>query len=45
MPVTIHTPPAPDLKTAEIDPRRAVPVTVAVDLVRDQGQIDPRRAT
>jgi regulator of RNase E activity RraA len=41
MPVTIHTPPPSDLKAEEIDPWRAVPVAVAVDLVRDQGQIDP----
>src|SRR5262245_35273522 len=41
MPVTIHTLPSSDLKTAEIDPWRAVAVAVAVDLVRDHGQIDP----
>jgi regulator of RNase E activity RraA len=41
MPVTIHTPPPSGLTTGEIDPWRAVPVAIAVDLVRDQGQIDP----
>ena len=41
MTVTIHDPPLPKLTDAEIDPWRKVPVAVAVDLVRDQGQIDP----
>ena len=41
MPVTIHTPAPSDLTPAEVDPWRTVPVAIAVDLVRDQGQIDP----
>ena len=41
MPVTIHATPLSDLTTEEIDPWRSVPVAVAVDLVRDEGQIDP----
>ncbi len=41
MPVTLHTPPASDLTEAEIDRWRTVPVAVAVDLVREAGQIDP----
>jgi regulator of RNase E activity RraA len=40
MPVTVHTP-APSLTPAEIARWSAVPVAVAVDLVRDAGQIDP----
>jgi 4-hydroxy-4-methyl-2-oxoglutarate aldolase len=41
MPVTIHALPPSDLTIEEIEPWRAVPVAVTVDLVRDQGQIDP----
>lgn len=41
MPVTIHTASPSDLAAEEIEPWRAVPVAVAVDLVRDLGQIDP----
>lgn len=41
MTVTIHAAPLSDLTPEEIDPWRAVPVAVTVDLVRDQGQIDP----
>ena len=41
MTVTIHSVPASDLTLAEIEPWRAVPVAVAVDLARDIGQIDP----
>jgi 4-hydroxy-4-methyl-2-oxoglutarate aldolase len=41
MTVTIHGTPVPDLTPAEIEPWRAVPVAVAVDLGRDVGQIDP----
>jgi regulator of RNase E activity RraA len=41
MPVTIHTPPPSGLTAEEIDGWRVVPVAVAVDLARDQGQIDP----
>jgi regulator of RNase E activity RraA len=41
MPVTFHTPFPSNLTTEEIEPWRVVPVAVAVDLVRDQGQIDP----
>ena len=40
MPVTLHTP-AFELTQAEIDRWRAIPVAVAVDLVRETGQIDP----
>jgi 4-hydroxy-4-methyl-2-oxoglutarate aldolase len=40
MTVTIHAVPAPLLTPAEIEPWRAVPVAVAVDLVPDE-QIDP----
>lgn len=42
MPVTLHSPPHPDLTPAEIARWAAVPVAVAVDLGRDAaGQIDP----
>ncbi len=41
MPVTLHTPPACDLTAAEIARWAAIPVAIAVDLVRDAGQIDP----
>lgn len=41
MPVTLHTPPASDLTPNEIARWAAIPVAVAVDLVRDAGQIDP----
>lgn len=41
MPVMIHAPLLSGLSAEEIDPWRAVPVAVAVDLVRDEGQIDP----
>lgn len=41
MPVTLHAPPANDLTEAEIARWRAIPVAVAVDLVREVGQIDP----
>lgn len=41
MPVTLHTPPASDLTSAEIARWASVPVAVAVDLGRDAGQIDP----
>ncbi|MGE4250876.1 MAG: RraA family protein [Parvibaculaceae bacterium] len=41
MPITIHAAPPSGLTTAEIARWRAVPVAVAVDLVREQGQIDP----
>jgi len=40
MPVTLHTP-AFNLSQAEIDRWRAIPVAIAVDLVREAGQIDP----
>jgi regulator of RNase E activity RraA len=40
MPVTLHTP-APSLTPAEIARWREIPVAVAVDLVREAGQIDP----
>ncbi len=40
MTVTVHSVPAPLLTPEEIEPWRAVPVAVAVDLVPDQ-QIDP----
>ena len=36
-----HTPPATDLTAAEIARWRAIPVAIAVDLVREAGQIDP----
>lgn len=41
MPVTLHTPPASDLTPAEIARWSAIPVAIAVDLVREAGQIDP----
>jgi 4-hydroxy-4-methyl-2-oxoglutarate aldolase len=41
MTVTIHSTPVSDLTPAEIEPWRAVPVAVAVDLGREVGQIDP----
>jgi regulator of RNase E activity RraA len=41
MPVTIHALPPSDLTRAELDPWRAMPVAIAVDLLRDQGQVDP----
>lgn len=41
MPVTLHTPPAYDLTPAEIARWSAIPVAIAVDLVREAGQIDP----
>lgn len=41
MPVTLHAPPVPDLTEAEIARWKAVPSAIAVDLVRDSGQIDP----
>jgi 4-hydroxy-4-methyl-2-oxoglutarate aldolase len=41
MPVTIHAAHPSRLTIEEIEPWRAVPVAVAVDLVRDHGQIDP----
>jgi len=41
MTVTIHSVPAPLVTAEEIEPWRAVPVAVAVDLVPDQ-QIDPQ---
>jgi regulator of RNase E activity RraA len=40
MPVTLHTP-AFELTAAEIDRWSAIPVAIAVDLVREAGQIDP----
>ena len=40
MPVTLHTP-AFELTQADIDRWSAIPVAVAVDLVREMGQIDP----
>lgn len=41
MPVTLHTPAAPEMTSAEIARWAPVPVAVAVDLGRDAGQIDP----
>lgn len=41
MPVTLHTPPPTTLSSAEIARWAPVPVSVAVDLGRDAGQIDP----
>lgn len=41
MTVTLHTPPPSDLTEAEIARWRPVPVAVAADLVRGDGQIDP----
>ncbi len=40
MPVTMHSP-AFELTPAEIDRWSAIPVAIAVDLVREAGQIDP----
>ena len=40
MPVTLHTS-APSLTPAEIARWSGIPVAVAVDLVREAGQIDP----
>jgi regulator of RNase E activity RraA len=40
MPVTLHTP-AFELTSVEIDRWSAIPVAIAVDLVREVGQIDP----
>lgn len=40
MPVTLHSP-AFELTQAEIDRWSAIPVAIAVDLVREVGQIDP----
>lgn len=40
MPVTLHTP-APGLTAPEIARWSAIPVAIAVDLVREAGQIDP----
>ncbi len=41
MPVIVHTPPPAPLTRAEIARWAPVPVSVAVDLCRDAGQIDP----
>jgi regulator of RNase E activity RraA len=41
MPVTLHTPPATELTEAEIARWKAIPVAIAVDLLREAGQIDP----
>ncbi len=41
MPVTLHTPPVADLTPAEIARWSVIPVAIAVDLVREAGQIDP----
>lgn len=41
MPVMLHTPPAIDLSPAEIARWSGIPVAIAVDLVREAGQIDP----
>lgn len=41
MPVTLHTPSVTDLTPAEIARWSVIPVAVAVDLVREAGQIDP----
>lgn len=41
MPVTLHTPPATDLTPAEIARWTRVPVAVAVDMAKGEGQIDP----
>jgi 4-hydroxy-4-methyl-2-oxoglutarate aldolase len=40
MPVTLHAPPAPDLTEAEIARWKAIPAAIAVDLLRETGQID-----
>jgi len=41
MAVTIHTRPVSDLTSAEVEAWRSVPVSIAVDLARNGGQIDP----
>ena len=41
MPVTIHSISPSDVTSEEIDSWRVVPVAIAVDLVGDQGQVDP----
>lgn len=41
MTVTIHAAPTSDLPAKEIERWRAVPVAIAVDIVRGDGQIDP----
>lgn len=41
MPITLHTPPVTDLTSSEIACWRSIPVAVAVDLVREAGQVDP----
>ena len=41
MPVTIHTPPDSDLTQEEITRWKPMPTAIAVDLVREAGQIDP----
>ena len=41
MPVTLHTPPASDLTPGEIARWSLIPSAIAVDLVREAGQIDP----
>lgn len=41
MPVTIYNRPSCDLTQQEVEAWRSVPVSVAVDLARDSGQIDP----
>lgn len=41
MPVTIFQRPSCDLTQQEVEAWRSVPVSVAVDLARDSGQIDP----
>lgn len=41
MPVTVHAGRRPDLADAEIARWKPIPVTVAVDMVRNAGRIDP----
>lgn len=41
MPVTVHAVRSSRLTDADVDAWRAIPVAIAVDLLRDQGQIDP----
>lgn len=41
MSVTLHTPSASDLTQSEIARWRPIPTAIAVDLVREAGQIDP----
>ena len=41
MTVTIHNVPKSNLKAAEVEAWRPVPVAIAVDLARNGGQIDP----